>query len=106
MLAGGTGITPFLQIIREVLKHPEDNTQLSLVFANIAKEDILLKEELDHLAAAHPNFKVYYVLEKPPKDWQQGVGFINENIIKKTMPPPNEDNLVLVTFPAKILNLQ
>ena len=30
MIAGGTGITPMLQIIRAVFRDPEDNTQLSL----------------------------------------------------------------------------
>ena len=35
MIAGGTGITPMLQLIREVLKHKQtDKTQLALLFAN------------------------------------------------------------------------
>lgn len=50
MIAGGTGITPMLQIIREVLSNPDDRTQVSLVFANISEEDILLRDELDALA--------------------------------------------------------
>ena len=28
------GITPMLQLIREVFKHPEDKTELSIIFAN------------------------------------------------------------------------
>lgn len=34
MIAGGTGITPMLQLVREVLKDPEDKTNLFLLFAN------------------------------------------------------------------------
>ena len=34
MIAGGTGITPMLQLVRDVLKHDDDNSQLSLLFAN------------------------------------------------------------------------
>jgi hypothetical protein len=34
MIAGGTGITPMLQLVREVFKDPEDKTQLQLLFAN------------------------------------------------------------------------
>lgn len=34
LIAGGTGITPMLQIVRDILKHPEDKTVLSLLFAN------------------------------------------------------------------------
>jgi cytochrome-b5 reductase len=63
MIAGGTGITPMLQIIKAVLKNPEDKTQLSLIFANVNEEDILLKKDLDLLAQTHPDqFKVEYVL--------------------------------------------
>jgi NAD(P)H-flavin reductase len=35
MIAGGTGITPMLQIIRAALKNPEDPTRLNLVYANV-----------------------------------------------------------------------
>lgn len=34
MIAGGTGITPMLQLVREVFKDPEDKTNLFLLFAN------------------------------------------------------------------------
>ena len=34
LIAGGTGITPMLQIIRAIIKDPDDNTQVALLFAN------------------------------------------------------------------------
>ena len=34
LIAGGTGITPMLQILRAVLKDGEDDTEVSLLFAN------------------------------------------------------------------------
>lgn len=34
MIAGGTGITPMLQLVRQVLKDKSDKTELSLLFAN------------------------------------------------------------------------
>lgn len=34
LIAGGTGITPILQIVRAVLKDAEDDTEVSLLFAN------------------------------------------------------------------------
>lgn len=34
LIAGGTGITPMLQIIRAMIKDPEDKTEVSLLFAN------------------------------------------------------------------------
>jgi len=38
LIAGGTGITPCLQIIQEVLSNPKDETKLVLVFANNGEE--------------------------------------------------------------------
>jgi cytochrome-b5 reductase len=59
MLAGGTGITPCYQVAAAVLKDPADTTTVSLIFGNISADDILIKEELDALAAQHPRrFKV------------------------------------------------
>ncbi|KAG9314524.1 NADH-cytochrome b5 reductase [Chiua virens] len=46
MIAGGTGITPMLQIIRAALKNPADGTKLSIIYANVNVEDILLKRSL------------------------------------------------------------
>lgn len=54
---------PRCQVIKAVLKDGDDATQLSLLYANVSPDDILLREELDALAAAHPNFRVWYTGE-------------------------------------------
>jgi cytochrome-b5 reductase len=97
MIAGGTGITPMLQIIRAALKNPADRTKLSLIYANVNLDDILLKEELDELAKNHGSrFKVYYVLNNPPANWNGGVGFVSKEQIAERLPPPSEDIKVLL----------
>ena len=58
MLAGGTGITPMYQVLMEILSNPRDTTEVRLVYASRTEEDILLRLELDALAAVYPNFKV------------------------------------------------
>ena len=55
------------QVINAILRDPTDRTQLSLIFANVTEDDILLRRELDTLAAVHANFSVYYVLNDPPQ---------------------------------------
>ena len=55
MIAGGTGITPMLQLVRAVFRDPEDETRLSLLFANQTEEDILLRKELEEVQAEHPD---------------------------------------------------
>ncbi|KAI8116467.1 NADH-cytochrome b5 reductase 3 [Lucilia cuprina] len=74
MIAGGTGITPMLQLVRDVLKHSEkDKTELALLFANQSEKDILLRNELDELAKKHPDqFKVWYTVDKAGEGSQQG----------------------------------
>jgi ferredoxin-NADP reductase len=59
MIAGGTGITPMYQVAQTVLRDTGDRTSFSLIFANVNADDILIKGELDALAAAYPGrFKV------------------------------------------------
>ena len=97
MIAGGTGITPMLQIIRAALKNPEDKTKISLIYANVNPEDILLKTELDKLAVAHPTrFTVFYVLNNPPAGWTGGSGFVTKDQIEKHLPSSSHDIKVLL----------
>lgn len=100
---GGTGITPMLQLLHEILKNPKDQTEVSLVFANVTEGDILLKPTLDEFAKKHKNFKVYYVLERAPKGWKEGVGFVDESIIRTQLPPPSDDSLIMVCGPPGMM---
>jgi len=105
MIAGGTGITPMLQIIRAVLKNASDNTKLSLIYANVNDSDILLKKELDELAAAHSSrFKVFYVLNNPPTGWQGGVGFVSKEQVQVHLFPAAVDGKVLLCGPPPMMN--
>ena len=47
-----------LQIATEVLRNPDDKTDVSLIFGNVSDKDILLKKEIDDMARKHPNFHV------------------------------------------------
>ncbi|KZV75599.1 NADH-cytochrome b5 reductase [Peniophora sp. CONT] len=104
MIAGGTGITPMVQVARTALRDSSDKTKFSLIYANVNEEDILLKKELDELAAKHPNrFTVYYVLNNPPAGWTGGVGFVSKDQIEKHMPPSSEDIKVLLCGPPPMM---
>lgn len=87
MIAGGTGITPMYQIIKSSLKNPADQTKLSLIYANVEEDDILLRKELEELRdSSNGRFTLYYVLNKPPTAWTGGVGFVTKEMIEQHMP--------------------
>jgi len=106
MIAGGSGITPMLQMTEKILDNPNDKTEVTLVFANVADEDILLRERFDELARYHKKsgkFKVHYVLEKPPSNWSGSTGYVTPDIIKQYLPPPSDSNLILVCGPPPMM---
>jgi nitrate reductase (NAD(P)H) len=101
MIAGGTGITPVMQIAAEILRHPEDKTTMSLVFGAREEGDILCRTTLDQWAKEHPDrFKVRYVLsENSPPGWEESghsVGFVNKELFEEVLYPagPNVYNLM------------
>ncbi|CAJ0642237.1 4253_t:CDS:2, partial [Entrophospora sp. SA101] len=110
MICGGTGITPMKQIISHILQNPDDKTKLFLLYSSLSKSDVLLYDELNELANKYPDrLKIYYTIDNPPSpgnsndDWKWGVGFINEDMIKKFLPNPNEDIMILVCGPDGLI---
>lgn len=105
MVAGGTGIAPMFQIITAILKDPTDKTKLSLVYANVNEEDILLKKELDEFAAKNPDqFSIHYVLNNPPEGWTGSVGFVTPEIIDTHLPKPSSDSNLLICGPPPMVS--
>ena len=106
MLAGGTGITPMLQIIRAILKNPDDTTKVTLIYANVTIVDILLKDDLENLEKRYPEkFRLYFVVEKKPSEsWNGGVGFISEDMIREYCPAPASDVKMLICGPPPMVS--
>lgn len=83
MVAGGSGITPMLQIIRAVIRGRAagDKTEIDLIYANVSAQDIILKEDLDALAKQDAGFRVHYILDNPPEGWEGGVGYVTADMV-------------------------
>ncbi|KAF9918577.1 NADH-cytochrome b5 reductase [Lobosporangium transversale] len=93
LIAGGSGITPMIQIIGGLLKDKADKTKINLIFANVTPEDIILKDEIDAFAKAHPDrFKVTYVVDKPVEGWTGPTGYVTAELIKKYNPEIGQGN--------------
>ena len=82
------------QLIRAIFSNPADRTKVTLVFGNITESDILLKQELQELENTYPQrFRAFYVLDKPPEDWQGGKGFIGKELLKTVLPEAKEEGV-------------
>ncbi|POV98428.1 hypothetical protein PSTT_14442 [Puccinia striiformis] len=87
------------QIIRACIKDQNDRTMISLIYANVNPDDILLKHELDTIAEEHPDkFKVYYVLNNPPdQGWEKGgTGYVTKEMIEHHLPSSKLGNRVKI----------
>jgi len=106
MVAGGSGITPMLQVLKEALKNPADETTFTLIFGNQTPADILLREELKTLeATSQGRLQVFFLVDKNPSDDQgiYDVGYFNADLAKYTLPPASADTLVYVCGPPGMM---
>ena len=101
MVAGGTGITPMLQVLRAILKDPSDATEVWLIFANQTEEDILLRQELERISSK--KFHLHYTLDRPPKGWKYSSGFITTDMCREHLPPPHESTMIFCCGPLPMI---
>jgi cytochrome-b5 reductase len=105
MIAGGTGITPMYQLIRAICEDDTDTTEVSLIYANRSEEDILLRSELEAFARWYPkNFKLWYMLDHPPKNWAYGRGYVTPEVMAAKLPGPAPDTKVMLCGPPGMVN--
>lgn len=112
-----------LQIIKAILKDPEDTTKVSLLFANQTEDDILVRSELEWLAKQNDHFSLWYTLDRAPEGfqlhiyiipsipcslsfspgWTYSSGFVNDEMIASHLPPPGKDTLILMCGPPPMI---
>jgi len=104
LLAGGTGITPMLQIVQAAIEDPKDTCTFSLIYANKTEDDILCRDIIDEMvAASHGRFTVHYTLDFPPEGWKHEKGFITPEMIKKCLPPADLEPIIVMCGPPPML---
>lgn len=104
LLAGGTGITPMIQIVQAALEDPNDTCTFSLIYANKTEDDILCRDIMDEMVAGSKGrFTVHYTLDFPPEGWKHQKGFITAEMIKKCLPPPDLDPIIVMCGPPPMI---
>lgn len=94
-LAGGSGITPFLSMIREVTDS-SDERNIHLIYGARTPEDVPYIDELMERAKKHPNFKCDLVISDPTvTNWDGPRGFITADLLKELGVNPQESTFYI-----------
>jgi len=81
-LAGGSGITPFMSMIREVTDRGLTR-QIHLIYGSRKEDDIVFHEELADRSSYSDRFKLFHVISEPSPDYSGEKGFITKELIQK-----------------------
>ena len=103
-IAGGSGITPCLQVANAVVVADLDVT-VHLLCANKTPADVLCMADLEQLAS-DPRVHVWHTVSKAADDtrWPFSTGCIDEAMLRAHMPPPGERTHVLMCGPRGMID--
>jgi len=83
MFGGGSGITPLMSIIKSTI-HAEPDSIGTLIYANRNIDSIIFKDQLDKLQTDYEGrFRVIYILDDAPINWQGHSGLLNHEMLNK-----------------------
>jgi len=104
-IAGGSGITPCMQVIRDMLKRADDNTNIWLIYANVTEGDILLRKELESFVLQYKGrFNLHFTLDNPPEeDWNGSSGWIDTEMCENHLPKPTSESFVFICGPPPMI---
>jgi nitrate reductase (NAD(P)H) len=106
LLAGGTGLTPMLQLINAVANERErgdaNTPSLALLLGNRTEADILCRDELEH-ANADGHVTLHLTLDRPPAGWSHFSGFVDAPMLAATMPKASDDTFIFCCGPPPMI---
>lgn len=77
-LAGGTGVTPFVSMAKEI-RHRTLDVDLTILYGSVSPDDILLRDALDALTCDRVH--VVHVLSGDAPGWQGERGYLSAELI-------------------------
>ena len=83
-IAGGSGITPFMSMIREIIECGLDRT-VYLFYGSKTTEDIIFGDEITRLADKFENIHFVPVIEEPANEYDGACGFITREVLREVL---------------------
>ncbi len=83
-LAGGSGVTPFASMMREVVENGLP-LRIHLLYGSRDPGDIIYRKELAQLGAENDNIDVDFIISEPSEEWGGLCGFIDADMISGTI---------------------
>ena len=83
-VAGGSGITPFMSMIREIIDCGLDRT-VYLFYGNKTTDDIIFGAELTRVSQRFENIHYLPVIEEASADYGGACGFITRDVIREAL---------------------
>jgi len=83
-IAGGSGITPFMSMIREIT-YRGFNRRVQLIYGNRTVDDIIFEKEISRISAYHKNLTIHTVISEPDKGYKELTGFITGELLKNLL---------------------
>ena len=80
-LAGGSGITPFMSMIRHAVQR-QSPLKIHLLYGSRRPDDVIFGHELAKVADSHDNIRFSLVISEPPHDYQGLSGFLSSECIQ------------------------
>ena len=81
-IAGGSGITPFMSMIRDVVDR-DLGRRIQLVYGNRTSDDIIFNKRIEKRSTRHSNLSVHTVISAPEAGYNGLTGFITAELIRE-----------------------
>ena len=109
LVTSGSGATPCIQIVRDIMADPGDQTSVSMLYSAETESEFRFKSELDDHSACDERFRVFYTLSKGAgqETWQGGEGHIDKDMISNHLIGPQvlEHKVLLCGGPTMIVSV-